>query len=230
MRELREVLREVVQATLPVVLVVVAIQAALLRLPAAEIGRFLAGAIMVVSGLLLFLLGARVGLLPIGEHIGSALTERGSAAAVLAGAFVLGLAITVAEPDVRVLAYQVDLVSGGTIAKNLLIAVVALGVAVFVLLSFLRIMLRLPLPWLLAAGYLAVFILSLFTPPEFLAISFDAGGVTTGPVTVPFILALGLGVTSVLGGRSRASDGFGLIGLASIGPVLAVMILGVIFG
>jgi hypothetical protein len=176
------------------------------------------------------LMGVRIGLLPVGEAIGSSLVARGSVVILLGASFVLSFAVTVAEPDVRVLAYQVDLASQGRIGTGVLITAVALGVALFVALALLRILLGVPMAYLLAAGYGIVLILTLFTPPHFVAISFDAGGVTTGPMAVPFILALGIGTTSVLGGKSALGDGFGLVGLASIGPIIGVMLLGVILG
>lgn len=111
-----------------------------------------------------------------------------------------------------------------------LIYAVAIGVAIFVALAMLRIIFGIELKWLLLGGYAAVFILAAFTADDFVPISFDAGGVTTGPMTVPFILALGVGVTSVLRGKSSSSDSFGLVALASIGPILAVLVLGVIYG
>jgi hypothetical protein len=142
----------------------------------------------------------------------------------------LGFVVTVAEPDVQVLALQVDTVSGGTISKKLIVASIALGVGIFVALALLRIFLRIPIAYLLGVGYVIVFILALFAPPEFVAVSFDAGGVTTGPMTVPFILALGIGVASVSGGHKRnENNSFGLIALASLGPVLAVLVMGIIF-
>lgn len=185
---------------------------------------------MVTTGLFLFLVGVRVSLLPIGEMIGSRLTSRGSLSFLLVAAFIFGFVITVAEPDVRVLAHQVDIASDGAIDSGILIISVALGVGFFVSLAILRILLGIPIAYLLATGYVFVVVLSFFTPPGFVAISFDAGGVTTGPMAVPFILALGVGATSVLGGKSTVAETFGLIGLASIGPVIGVMILGVIFG
>jgi hypothetical protein len=136
----------------------------------------------------------------------------------------------VAEPDVRVLAMQVDRVSNGEISKNFLIYTVAAGVAFFVGLAMLRIILSIPISYLLVASYGLVFLLAAFTPAHFLPVSFDAGGVTTGPMTVPFILALGVGVASVLGGKTASADGFGLVALASIGPILAVMLLGLFYG
>jgi hypothetical protein len=192
--------------------------------------KFILAVLMVTAGLSLFLIGVHLGLLPIGELVGSALPKTGKAWIVVFCGFLLGYVATVAEPDVRVLATQIDLVSDGGISKGILIYAVALGVAIFVALAMLRIILNIPLTYLLIAGYGLVFFMAAFTPAHFMPISFDAGGVTTGPVTVPFILALGIGVTSVLRGKSASTDGFGLVALASIGPILAVMVLGVIFG
>ncbi|ADL07374.1 protein of unknown function DUF1538 [Thermosediminibacter oceani DSM 16646] len=134
-----------------------------------------------------------------------------------------------AEPDVQVLAAQVDAVSDGAINKFIIVTAVACGVGIFVSLALLRIFLRIPINYLLVIGYALVFLLALVTAPEFVAVSFDAGGVTTGPMTVPFILALGVGVASVTGKRTSSSDSFGLIALASIGPILAVLLLGVFY-
>jgi len=227
--KLKDNLLEVVMAVMPITLVVTLLQVLLISLPMALFIRFLMGSLMVMIGLALFLQGVKIGLLPMGEIIGAELPQKASLPIILLTSFVLGFLVTVAEPDVRVLAYQVDLVSEGEIAKDLLIVAVALGVAVFVCMALLRIILGFPIAYLLAIGYAAVLLLSLFTPARFVPIAFDAGGVTTGPVTVPFILALGIGTASVLGGRSSIGDGFGLVGLASIGPILAVMLLGVIY-
>jgi len=229
-KDVKEILFEVLQAIIPIVVVVSLIQFFVIRTPIDLFWQFIAGAVMVTAGLFLFLVGVRVSLLPIGEMIGSEVTSHGSLVFLLVAAFIFGFVITVAEPDVRVLSHQVDIASRGAIESNILIVAVALGVGLFVSLAILRILLGIPIFYLLTAGYVLIVILSFFTPPAFVAISFDAGGVTTGPMAVPFILALGVGATAVLGGKSTVSDTFGLIGLASIGPVLSVMILGVIFG
>lgn len=228
--DFKDNVKEVVQAVLPIALVVILLQIFLVSLPWVFFARFLIGAVMVLVGLLLFLQGVKIGLLPMGEAVGSELPKHGSMFFLLFFAFILGFAVTVAEPDVRILARQVDLVSGGMVERNLLVFTVALGVGVFVTLAMMRIVLRIPIAWLLAGGYLLILILSFLTPTTFVPIAFDSGGVTTGPVTVPFILALGLGTVAVMGGRSTFSDGFGLVGLASIGPVIGVMILGMIYG
>jgi len=230
MEDIKEILLEVLQAIGPIVVVISIIQFFIIRTPISLFWQFFAGAILVTAGLFLFLVGVRVSLLPIGEMVGSRLTSHGSLLLLLVAAFIFGFIITVAEPDVRVLAHQVDIASGGAIDSGILIISVALGVGFFVSLAILRILMGIPIIYLLATGYVFVVVLSFFTPPSFVAISFDAGGVTTGPMAVPFILALGVGTTSVLGGKSTVADTFGLIGLASIGPVIGVMILGVIFG
>ncbi len=228
--DFKENFKEVVLAVLPISVVVILLQVFLVHLPWDVFARFLIGAAMVLAGLLLFLQGVKVGLLPMGEAVGSELPKHGSMFFMLFFAFILGFVVTVAEPDVRVLAHQVDIVSDGMITSNLLIITVAIGVAFFVALAMLRIVLRVPIAWLYGVSYLLIIVLSFITPASFVPIAFDAGGVTTGPVTVPFILALGLGAVAVMGGRSSFSDGFGLVGLASIGPVIGVMILGMIYG
>ncbi len=229
MHDIKETIREVLLAVLPITTVVVILQLALLRLPGEIFLQFLIGLGMVTVGLILFLIGVQVGLLPLGELIGAALPRTGKAWLVVFFGFILGFAATVAEPDVRVLAMQVDLVSASDISRHLLVNTVALGVGIFVGLAMLRIILDVPITYLLMAGYGLVFLLAAFTPAHYLPISFDAGGVTTGPMTVPFILALGVGVASVLRGKTASTDGFGLVALASIGPILAVMLLGIVY-
>ncbi len=230
MQALKETTKEVLLAVFPVPLVVILLQLVIMRLPGIVFGQFIVGVIMVTAGLILFLLGVNIGLLPVGELIGSVLPQQGKIWLVIFFGFLFGFVVTIAEPDVRVLAIQVDLVSGGDISRNLLIYTVALGVAVFVGLAMARIIFNIPLIYLLGAGYGLVFLLAAFTPPRFVPISFDAGGVTTGPLTVPFVIALGVGVASVLGGKRATTDGFGLVALASIGPLLAVLLLGVFYG
>ncbi|MDG6257195.1 MAG: DUF1538 domain-containing protein [Methanomicrobiaceae archaeon] len=228
MHDYKHTFREVTQAILPILLVILLVQIFLLGSSTAAILQFLIGAVMMVFGIALFLIGVRVGLLPMGEAIGAELPKSGSILLILVVSFLFGLLTTVAEPDVRVLTTMIDTVSNGSIAQTPLVLVIAVGVGFFVATAMLRIIYRVPILYLFTAGYGAIILLSFFTSPEFLPIAFDAGGVTTGPITVPFILALGIGVTSVMGGRSALSEGFGLIGLASIGPILGVMLLGVV--
>ncbi|RNA68602.1 DUF1538 domain-containing protein [Alteribacter keqinensis] len=225
-------LKEVTFAIIPLALVVIVLQFTVIGLPSDVFISFLAGVVLVGIGLFLFLVGVHIGLLPIGELIGSSLPKIKKSWLIIGVGFFLGLVVTIAEPDVRVLAFQVDQVSGGRISNDLLVYTVAFGVAIFVALAMVKILYNLNFIHLLIGGYTLIFILALFTPPNFIPISFDAGGVTTGPMTVPFILALGVGVASVVrrADSKQTSDGFGFVALASIGPVLAIMILGVIFG
>lgn len=165
-----------------------------------------------------------------GEAIGGALPRLGVLKYIVAIAFLIGFAVTIAEPDVIVLTSQVDTISDGGISKDLLVNVIAIGVGFFVVMAILCIIFNFPITYLLAGGYAIILILSFFTPTDFVAVAFDSGGVTTGPMTVPVILALGIGFSSVLSGKSAFSDGFGLIGLASIGPVIGVMLMGIFLG
>ncbi|WP_096188099.1 DUF1538 domain-containing protein [Evansella halocellulosilytica] len=230
MKNILEQLKEVTFAILPMSVVIIILQFTIIGMPTDTFIQFLAGVIMVGLGLFLFLVGVHIGLLPIGELIGSTLPKTKKPLLIIGVGFILGVVVTLAEPDVRVLAFQVDEVSSGEISNTILVYAVALGVGIFVAMAMARTLLGIPLKYILCIGYGFVFILALFTPSNFIPISFDAGGVTTGPMTVPFILALGVGVSSVLRGKSSTNDGFGLVALASIGPILSVMILGVIYG
>ena len=141
----------------------------------------------------------------------------------------LGFAVTISEPGLQVLADQVMDVSNGEIPKSLLMVTVSLGLGIFLALSLVRIIYKISLRIILLGSYILVFLLAIFSSPNFFAVSFDAGGVTTGPMTVPFILAFGVGMSSVSGAKTTSGDSFGFVGLASVGPILAVLILGMIF-
>ncbi|MFW6324587.1 MAG: DUF1538 domain-containing protein [Desulfovibrionales bacterium] len=226
MKEFYKHVVEVVSAIFPITGIVLFLHVFIAPMGEEALIRFLCGSVFVSAGMLLFLQGVKTGLLPMGESVGSELPRYGSVVLILSTAFILGTVVTMAEPDVRILALQVEMVSNGEVSRNMLILAVSLGVGICVLAAVLRIILGFPIAWFFAVGYLSILILSFFTPDHFVPVAFDAGGVTTGPVTVPFILALGIGIASVLGGRSAVSDGFGLIGIASIGPVIGVMLLG----
>ncbi|MDQ1253452.1 MAG: hypothetical protein QG646_2619 [Euryarchaeota archaeon] len=228
MRDFKETFLEVIQAVLPLTLAVVVIMLVFLGSNLGHMTSFLTGTILVIVGMTFFLMGVKLGMLPMGEAIGSNLPNHGSLIFIAVAAFLLSFLTTVAEPDVRVLSSMIDSVSKDTIDRNLLIVSIAFGVGFFVTFSILRIIYGIPIKYLFAISYLVIIILSFFTPPEFRAIAFDAGGVTTGPMTVPVIMALGIGTASVLQERSQLSEGFGLIGFASIGPILSLMILGVL--
>jgi len=228
MKTIKAKVFEVITAIMPLILIVVILQFAIVKMPANLFIQFIIGAIMVIIGMVFFLIGVDIGILPMGKALGAELPRRSSLPLIIGIAFLIGFAATIAEPDVIVLTNQVDMVSGGAIGKNVLIYIIAIGVAFFVAMAMLRILLGFPIAYLISAGYIIIMILAFFTPAEFVPVAFDSGGVTTGPMTVPIILALGLGFSSVLAGKSAMSDGFGLIGLASIGPVIGVMVMGMV--
>lgn len=230
MKRLKDTAIEVVAATVPVTLVVIILHFSLVHFPTEFLVRFLIGAVMVTIGLSFFLYGVHIGLLPVGEHIGSIVTKSGKIWLVIAFSATLGILVTVAEPNVRVLALQFDTVSGGEISKNLLILTIALGAAFYLVLGLLRIIKGIPVGYLFLITYCLIFLAILFAPAKYVPLAFDSGGVTTGAVTVPFFLALGAGVTSALGGSRSSTDSFGLIGLSSAGTILVVLLLGVMLG
>ena len=221
-----EKLKESLISVLPVMLLVL-----VLHLTVAPLGpafpQFLVGGVLLILGLSIFLVGAEVGVLPVGQKTGSALTSRRNLPLMLVVGFLVGFFITVAEPDVWVLAAQVAGVDPG-IRPMTLVSMIAVGVGLFVAVAMGRIILQVSLRLLLVVFYLLVFVCAALTEPAFVGIGFDAGGATTGPMTVPFIMALGVGVAAVRGGRA-ADDSFGFVGLASIGPVMAVLIMGMLF-
>lgn len=219
--------REAALSVLPVMIVVW-----LLHMTVAPIGdnlaKFFGGGFLVIAGLGLFLLGAEIGIVPIGQRAGSALTGKRNLALLLCAGFIIGFFITIAEPDVHVLAQQVAAVDKA-IQKSLLVGMIAMGVGLFVAIALLRVVFQFSLRLTLAIFYALVFACAAFANPSFMGVAFDSGGATTGPMTVPFIMALGIGVAAVRAGKGQ-DDSFGLIGIASIGPILSVLILGIFQG
>jgi hypothetical protein len=161
---------------------------------------------------------------PIGERIGSYITKSRKLWIVVVVSFIIGVFITISEPDLQVLANQIP-----SVPNFIIIISVAVGVGIFLVSALLRMLFLIPISYLLIGLYAVVFILSIFVPKEFLAIAFDSGGVTTGPMTVPFIMSLGLGVAAIRSDKNAADDSFGLVALSSVGPVLTVMILGIVY-
>lgn len=216
--------REAIISVVPVLILVLLLHFTIAPLGSA-LPQLLVGSVLFITGLGLFLVGADIGVLPVGQKVGSALTAKRSLPLMLATGFIVGFIITVAEPDVQVLASQVTGVAP-VIAPTALVGIIAAGVGFFVAVAMARIIFQLPLKLLLLLCYAAVFLSAAFVPDLFLGIGFDAGGATTGPMTVPFIMALGLGVAAVRGGSNAGDDSFGFVGLASVGPILAVLVLG----
>lgn len=225
----KEKVKEIFFSILPVTLIIVFLQYTVIKMPAEDFVNFLVGVLFVSLGLVFFLTGANFGLLPVGEMIGAALPKSKKAWFVILFGFLLGFLVTVAEPNLRVLATQIESVAPGSIDKNILVYSISIGIGLFVAMAMAKIIFNLPVGRIVVFFYGLIFLLALKTPMEFLPIAMDAGGVTTGPLNVPFIIALGVGVSSVMRGRSSSGDGFGLVGLSSLGPVMAVMILGVLY-
>lgn len=222
----KDTAKEVAGAVGPIILTVLLLH--LTVTPLGEVlGRFLVGALFVFVGLLFFLVGIRLGILPLGERIGALLPLKGSVPLIMILLFVLATVATLADPDVQVLAQQATRVN---FAGSSVVWTVSLGVGVFTALSMSRVFLNVPLAWMLIGGFAAVFILSAFVPSEFVPISWDAGGITTGPLTVPFIMALSVGVVSVLGTKDRLAASFGIVAVALVGPILGMLILGLLQG
>ncbi|HOI25005.1 MAG TPA: DUF1538 domain-containing protein [Caldisericia bacterium] len=222
-------MKEVLYSIIPITVFVLVLQVFLTPFPAPMLANFIVGALFMILGMILFLAGIRSSLLEFGEAIGKTITLQGKLWMVIVFGFMVGFVVTVAEPAVQVLALQIDQVSMGSIGRWLLILFISIGVGVFVALSLLRILFNIPMIYLLIGGYVVIFILSIFSSPQYIPVSFDAGGVTTGPMTVPFILALGMGFSTITRSRKTSEDSFGLVALASIGPIIAVMLLGILF-
>ncbi|MDR0821785.1 MAG: DUF1538 domain-containing protein [Oscillospiraceae bacterium] len=220
-------IKESLSSALPITVIVLILAATIAPVSGEMMCMFLIGAAMLVIGIGLFTLGADTSMMVMGEKIGAGITRTKKLPLILFTCLFIGIMITVAEPDLRVLAEQTS------IAENMtLILAVAIGVGLFLVVAFLRIMLKLRLSVLLFVFYLGVFVLALspLTQNEFIPVAFDSGGVTTGPISVPFIMALGVGLASIRGDKSSQDDTFGLVALCSIGPIVTVLILGAIAG
>jgi hypothetical protein len=223
-KKLQETTREALTAVLPITLIVFLLSVFISPMPAGTLLLFLLGAVMLIIGMGFFTMGADMSMITMGEDIGIVMTKTKKLGLVGLISFFTGVVITIAEPDLQVLA---ELVPG--IPNLALILTVAGGVGIFLLLAIFRILFRISLSKMLIACYIAAVALSFFSDARFVAVAFDSGGVTTGPITVPFILAMGLGVASIRADRESKQDSFGLVALCSIGPILAVLILGLFF-
>lgn len=223
LKQLSEKLKEALFAVLPVTVIVLLLCIFVLDVSPIFIALFLVGALLLVLGMTLFTLGADISMMRIGQAIGSHITKSRKIGFIALICLVLGIIVTIAEPDLRVLAESVPIVD-----TTVLILAVSLGVGVFLVISFFRVFLQIRLSYILLAMYALVFALALspLIPNNFVAAAFDSGGVTTGPITVPFIMALGVGLASVRGDKNSAEDSFGLVALCSVGPILTVLILG----
>ena len=228
MKELRAKISEALVSALPITAIVYILALTpLFDLSAVELITFTVGAVLLILGIGLFNLGADLAMTPMGTHVGSGLSRQKKLSLLLTVCFVLGMLITIAEPDLQVLANQVSAVMNGTV----LVYAVGIGVGAFLVVAILKIVFRKDLGNILMLFYMLLFALALMLivngNEPLLPMAFDSGGVTTGPITVPFIMALGVGISNVLGDRRSKENSFGLVALCSVGPILAVLLLGI---
>ena len=222
--KLKEKIRESLSSVLPITMIVLVLSMTLVPMEISTLVLFLTGAVLLIVGMGFFQLGAEIAMTPLGQGVGGKLVKCKNIWLITFICFLMGVIITISEPDLQVLANQV-----AAIPNMVLILTVAAGVGVFTVVALLRILFKVSLSLLLIGLYIFMFILSAFTPSEFVAVAFDAGGVTTGPMTVPFIMALGNGLSATRSDKDGSNDSFGLIALCSVGPVLMVLLLGIFY-
>ena len=218
---LKEKIGESLSSVLPITLIVLLLSFTLAPMPIGTLMLFILGAALLIVGMGFFSMGADMAMMPMGDGMGAQLAKSKRVFPVALLCFLIGVVVTVAEPDLQVLARQVP-----AVPDLVIILTVAVGVGVFLAVSMLRTRLKIPLHIMLLVLYAVVFVLSIFVPNEFLSVAFDSGGVTTGPITVPFIMALGIGMAGIQG---KEDNSFGMVALCSVGPILAVMILGMCY-
>lgn len=223
-KQLKEKIKESVASVLPITFIVLLLSVTLVPLEAGVMVLFIIGAILLIVGMGFFTLGVDMSMIPMGDGIGVKMSSAKHRITPVILCFVLGIIVTIAEPDLQVLANQIP-----SIPNRTLILVVALGVGMFLMLAYLRILLQIRLSILLVICYTIVFILAAFSSNEFIPAAFDSGGVTTGPITVPFIMAFGIGLSTLRSDKDSSNDSFGLLALCSVGPILAVLLLGMFY-
>ncbi len=223
-KRLKEKVMEALSSVVPITVIVLLLSFTMAPMPVSSLMLFLVGALLLIVGVGLFSLGVDLAMMPIGEGIGIQLSKGEKILRMVPVCFLIGMFVTIAEPDLQVLARQVPAVPDRTI-----ILTVAVGVGVFLVVAMLRSKFGWDLNKLLIGLYTSLLILAFFVPKEFLAVAFDSGGVTTGPITVPFIMALGAGLTALRADHHSEEDSFGVVALCSVGPILAVMILGLCY-
>ena len=221
---LHDKFQESLASVLPITIIVLLLCFTVAPIPNNMLVSFLMGAVLLIVGMAFFTLGADTVMTPIGTKVGSCITKSRKIWMIVFVSFLLGVIITISEPDLQVLANQVP-----NIPNAALIGTVALGVGIFLIIAMLRILFGISLNILLIGFYIVVFLMAMFVPKNFWAVAFDSGGVTTGPMTVPFIMALGVGVSAIRSDRHAGNDSFGLVALCSIGPILAVLVLGLLY-
>jgi hypothetical protein len=227
--DFKEIILEVLLALGPLVFFFLIFQIFFLKLPMEYVKNLLKGVALTFIGLVLFLQGVTKGFLPVGSAMGEVLGTMENRWLIVPIGFLLGFVATIAEPAVRILSYEVERTSGGSIRARTILVTLALGVSVFMALGMVRILYGIPILYLVIPAYLIVLIMLKFSNPTFTSIAFDAGGVATGPMTVTFVLAIAVGIATAMPDRDAISDGFGLIALVALAPILSVMILGLLY-
>lgn len=220
----QEKFQEAWKAVLPVIGIVLLLSFTIAPIPPSVLMAFLMGAVLLIVGMMFFTLGVELSMTPMGERVGTCMAHTKKLYLIILLSFVMGVIITISEPDLQVLAEQVP-----SIPNLTLILAVAFGVGIFLVVALLRMLFGIALSHMLVVFYLILFGIAMFVPGDFLAVAFDSGGVTTGPMTVPFIMALGIGISAVRSDKHAADDSFGLVALCSIGPILAVLVLGMLY-
>ena len=224
MSNLMKVFREAIQSVLPIFAIVLFLSVSVAPMESGVLVMFLFGTLLLIVGMGFFTIGSGISMEPLGEGIGATLGKAKKVIVPLAVCLVLGILITIAEPDLTVLAEQVP-----SIPNTILILFVAIGVGIFLVISMIRTRKGIKLNNLLLVFYGIAIVLAFFTPKDFIPTAFDSGGVTTGPITVPFIMALGAGMASMSTAKNARENSFGLIALCSIGPILSVLLLSIVF-
>jgi len=222
---------------IPIIIVVVFFQVVVIRQPFPEVGEIIFGILLVIVGLMLFIEGLEIGLFPIGDAMADALAKKGSLFWLMIFSFLLGFSTTIAEPALIAVAKEASIITSGAglidssqktmdiYAMGLRLSV-AISVGLAIVIGVLRILKGWPLHYLIIGGYILVMLMTLIAPQEIIGLAYDAGGVTTSTITVPLVTALGVGLATVIKGRSPLLDGFGLIAFASLLPMIFVMAYG----
>ena len=222
--KLLEKLEETLKAVLPVLAIVLVLCFTVAPIEPGIMLAFLLGAVLLIIGMMFFTLGADMAMTPIGENVGTGMTKTRKLWLMVALTFILGFIVTMAEPDLQVLAEQVP-----SVPNIVLVLSVAAGVGIFLVSALLRMLYRVSLSHMLIVLYAAVFLLAYLAPGDYIAVAFDAGGVTTGPMTVPFIMAFGIGISAIRSDERAEDDSFGLVAISSVGPILSVLVLSLIY-
>ena len=219
-----EKLQDALKAVLPIMTIVLLLSFTVAPLPSSILLAFIFGGLLLIIGMTLFSLGAELAMEPMGEYMGGSITKTRKLWIILPFCFALGMMITISEPDLQVLANQVL-----SVPNPVLILSVAGGVGLFLVIALLRMLFKIPLRNMLMGFYIITFVLAFFAPDYFMSVAFDSGGVTTGPMTVPFIMSFGLGIAYIRRDKHAEDDSFGVVALCSIGPIMAVLILSMIY-